>query len=94
MEARHREMLGAQASVKEAIESPLAIYQSASHVNRQVYYRPSSLTPPLNRGYIRVVVDYKKKRIVGNIQGLVVSAHLSSSGPRTGEVLIWPTATT
>ena len=55
----HPEVANCEQEVAISIEKPLAIYQDSKHVERQVFYRPSSFPPPLNRGFIRTVVEYR-----------------------------------
>jgi hypothetical protein len=86
--AEHPEMDGGEAAVERVINEPLAIYQSDTHPRRHVFYRPSELSPPFNRGFIRVVVEYRTRRWSG-LRGHVVTAFLVA-GPKKGEILIWP----
>lgn len=82
-------MIGHHALVQKVIEDPLAIYQSASHPNRNVFYRPSELPPPFNRGYIRVIVEYERGWR-GAVRGRVITAFLVDR-PAQAERMLWPT---
>ena len=83
--AQHAELANHLPAVEEAIKQPMAIYQSAVHIRREVYYSPSTaLQPPYDRGYIAVVVEFDRNR-----QGSLITA-FHALGPKHGEVLIWP----
>jgi hypothetical protein len=86
--AEHPEMDGAEAIVARTIGEPLAVYQSDTHTRRHVLYRPSELSPPFDRGFIRVVAEYRSGRW-SRLRGYVVTAFLVA-GPKKGEILIWP----
>lgn len=63
----------------------MAIYQSATHSQRVVYYRPSlALSAPFNRGYIAVIVEFGPAG-----DGRVITA-FHTLGPKRDEALIWP----
>lgn len=42
---RHAEIEGREAWVRQTIEDLLAIYQSDTHANRKVFYRPYTFDP-------------------------------------------------
>lgn len=89
--SEHRELTGQMDAVRQTIEEPLSVYQVPAHVRRQAFYRPSELPPPYNRGYIRVIVEYNIGIVSGRKRGRVCTAFHTMSGPRRGEVMIWPT---
>jgi hypothetical protein len=84
---RHLEMDGGEAIVERVINEPLAIYQSDTHPRRHVFYRPSEFPPPYDRGFVRVIVEYKTRRW-GGLRGHVITAVLVA-GPKKGEIPIW-----
>ena len=86
---RHPELAGYEALAARCIEDPLAIYRSASHATRQIYYRPSELRSPYNRGFLGVVVEFESAT-GSDKRGIVLSVHRRETGPSPDEVLIWP----
>ena len=90
-ESDHSELRGREDLLRSAIEEPFSIYRDADDASREIYYRPSELPAPLNRGYLRVVVEFRGRRRAARI-GYVITAYHSSSGPKKGEVILWPNA--
>ncbi len=86
--ANHPEMAGHEDAVERTIREPLAVYRSDVDRRRHVFYRPLRLPPPLDLGYLRVVVEYSGESS-GRLRGWVVTA-FPVIGPKKGEVLIWP----
>ncbi len=86
--ARHPEMDGHEDIVAEVLNDPMGIYQSDIHLQRLVYYRPSKLPTPHDRGLIRVIVQFNTDSR-GRTTGSVVTA-FPVYMPRKGEILIWP----
>ena len=88
--AKHKEVNEQEAAVVLTLEKPLAIYQDARDLNRQVYYRPGALPGPFAKYYLRVVVEFRQ-RMFGTSQGYVVTAFAVSQAdaPKKGEVIIW-----
>lgn len=81
----HAELANQQDAVRLSVASPLAIYQSATYRNREVYYRPSLMLPnPFDRGYIVVIVEFT----FGNNGSVITAFH--TFRPKAGEVLLWP----
>ncbi|MCJ7490713.1 MAG: hypothetical protein MUP15_00900 [Dehalococcoidia bacterium] len=87
----HPEMAGQMEAVRRTIEEPMSIYQIPAHLQRQAFFRPSDLPPHFNHGFIRVIVEYNIGRISRRKEGSVVTAFHTLSGPKRGEVMIWPT---
>lgn len=88
VEKRHPVLAGYAAHVQELISNPLAVYQSPVYVDRHLLYGVSTLPSPYDRGYIRVIVEYKRSWR-GVVSGLLISAYLVN-GPGDDEVMIWP----
>ena len=89
IETRHPELEGHDSDVATAVERPLGVYQSSTHVARRVFYAPSSaLSSPMNRGLIRVVVEYGHD-IFGRDRGHVITA-MHVLRPKQGERIVWP----
>ena len=85
--AEHPEMMGWEAYVKTTIENPYQIYQDGRHPKRKTYYRPFILPKPFHTQYLRVVVEYRKRRFRG-VRGYVVTS-FPCQGIREGDILIW-----
>ena len=88
-EARHPEISGHEDWVRQTIEYPLAIYQSDTHADRKVLYRPYTFNRRVGQAWLRVVVAYNTARSTGRMTGAFVSA-FAVAGPKQGEVLLWP----
>jgi hypothetical protein len=84
--SEHPEMGGCEAHVK-TIEKPYQVYQDARNINRKVVYKPFILPKPFHTQYLRVAIEYKKRRF-GHIRGYVVTA-FSCTGIRKGDILLW-----
>ena len=83
-------MAGQADIVAKVISDPLAVYQSPRYLNRQLFYRSSELAPPFNRGYMRVVVEFRKRRWKAELAGILITAY-PVAAPDPDEVMIWPT---
>ena len=77
-------MSGQEPLVALTIQEPFAVYQSDTHANRHVLYRPSTLPPPLNRGFIRAIVEYR-----GGEGWLITAFHTMAAKKRETRQL-WP----
>jgi len=86
-ESEHDELRDHEASVERAIIGPLAIYRDADYATREVYYRPSDLLPPYDRGFVRVVVEFAVDA-GGGQSGTVITAY-HAYRPKVTEVLLW-----
>jgi hypothetical protein len=88
---KHTEIAGQEAAVLATLEQPLAIYQDARDLNRQVYYRPNVLPGVFSRSYMRVVVHFPSEH-QRDIDGYVTTAFAVEPGsvPRRGEAILWP----
>lgn len=84
--ARHPEMDGHEDEAVDVITAPLAIYQSDTHANRNVFYRPSGLPSPFHGGFVRVIVEYE-----GNA-GILITAHHAWEAKARETVMLWPTS--
>lgn len=81
----HPELAAHDQSVRRAIGEPFAVYRSNTHPARHVFYRPSDLPRPFDRGFLRVVVDYSGREL-----GRVITA-FHVAGPKSSEnTLLWP----
>ena len=85
--SEHPEMDGCETIVKRAIEKPYQIYQDGRHTARRNIYKPFVLPKPYNTQYLRIVIEYKKKRLTKKLQGYVLTAFPSTK--RKGDILIW-----
>ena len=85
--SEHPEMKGCEVHTKIAIEKPYRIYQDPRHPNRKIIYKPFILPKPFNTQYLRVAIEYRKRRF-GDLRGYVVTA-FACSGIRKGDILIW-----
>jgi hypothetical protein len=85
--AEHPEMEGWDAYVKVTIEKPYQIYQDGRHPKRKAFYNPFILPKPFHQQYLRVVVEYKKRRFA-SVRGYVITA-FPCQGIRKGDILIW-----
>jgi hypothetical protein len=88
-ERRHEEIKEHEDWVRLTIEEPLAIYQSDTHANRKVFYRPFTFDPRVGQAWLRVVVAYNRSRLTRRVSGVFVSA-FAVTGPKRSEVLLWP----
>lgn len=85
--AEHPEMEGWEAYVKTTIEEPYQVYQDGRHPNRKNFYKPFILPKPFHTQYLRVVVEYRKRRFRG-IRGYVITS-FPCRGIGQGDILIW-----
>lgn len=90
--AKHLEMRGREAWVRQTIEHPAAIYQSDTHSTRRVFYRAYRFDPPVGQAFLRVVVAYDRNRLTRRTTAAVVTA-FAAAGPKRGEALLWPAPT-
>lgn len=86
-ESGHEEMRGHEASMERTVVDPIAIYRDADYATRDVYYRPSDLPAPYERGFVRVVVGFSQVT-GGGRSGTVITAY-HAYRPKTAEVLLW-----
>ena len=83
----HPEVDGREEEIRLAISDPFAVYQDANHPDRKLYYRLTTQMPaPLMLGYIRVVVQYRKRS--REVRGQVITAFLSPK-IREGDTQLW-----
>ena len=85
--AQHPEMTDYKSHVKYTIESPHQVYQDKAHTNRKSLYRLSILPQPYHTGYLRIVVEYRQRRL-GGLRGKVISAFPCDT-IRKGDILLW-----
>lgn len=90
-ESKHAEIRGHEDWVQLTIGDPVAIYQSDTHADRKVFYRPFTFSREVGQAWLRVVVAYNENRRTGRVTGAFVSA-FAVFGPKRGEVLLWPPA--
>jgi len=86
--SEHPEMKGCEMIVKAAIERPYQVYQDGRHAARRIIYKPFVLPKPFHTQYLRVAIEYRKKKITRRLQGYVLTA-FACQGKRTGDILIW-----
>ena len=80
---KDREMI-----VKTAIEKPYQVYQDGKHTARRNIYKPFVLPKPFNTQYLRITIEYRKRKITRELQGYVLTA-FAFQGKRIGDILIW-----
>lgn len=85
--AEHPEMKGCESHVKAAVEKPYQVCQDGRNPRKKNIYRPFVLPPPYHTQYLRVVIEYRKKKLRGT-KGYVVTA-FPCQGQRLGDILIW-----
>jgi hypothetical protein len=77
-------MKSCEAYVTTAIREPYQIYQDSSNLQKKVIYKPFILPKPYDRQYLRVVMEYHKKKKV---------AYICTAFPcvnkKKGDILIW-----
>jgi hypothetical protein len=84
----HDEVKGREAVVKATVENPIRVYRDKDFANRKLFYT-RGLLPDVHKGdYLRVVVEYKKKRLSETEVGYLRSA-FSCTGIREGDELLW-----
>jgi hypothetical protein len=83
----HAEMIGAEAAVALAIETPDVHASDRVHPDREVYYRWAALPPPEEDRYVKVVVAYSYDN-TGQAIGRVVTAFAVDFLAR-GETRLW-----
>ena len=88
MVSEHPEMEGCEMIVKTAIEKPYQIYQDGRHANRRNIYKPFVLPKPFHTQFLRVAIEYRKRKITRKLQGYVLTAFPSPT-KRKGDILIW-----
>lgn len=81
-------MKGCQMIVKTAIEKPYQIYQDGKHAARRNIYKPFVLPKPFHTQYLRIGIEYRKKRLTGKLRGYVITA-FACRGKRKGDILLW-----
>lgn len=86
--AEHPEMRGWEAYVIATIEKPYRIYQCPRHTKTKVLYRPFILPKPYHTQYLRVAIEYEKKKFSRKLRGYVLTA-FPCSAVRKGDILIW-----
>ena len=86
-DSRHTELRGHEASLEATIRDLLAMYRDVDCASREVYYRPSDLAPPHDRGFLRAVVEFAAAATESRT-GLVVTAYHAFL-PKPDEVLLW-----
>jgi hypothetical protein len=89
IEAEHPEMANRMSWVGETSAQPMAIYRSARDADTKVFHRQYDFEGGLGRVMLRVVVRYRRRWRIGQTEGTIVTA-FAASGPKAGEVLIWP----
>ncbi len=72
--AEHPEMRGCESCVVAAIEAPFEVYQDRAFPNRRSIYRPFILPKPMDRSYLRISVEYKKRKFSKDYRGYVLTA--------------------
>jgi hypothetical protein len=86
--AEHPEMVGCEAYVKSAIQSPFQIYQDGTDLKKRVFYTSFVLPKPFHTQYLRIVVEYRKNRLRGALRGYVCTA-FACKNKKKGDILIW-----
>lgn len=84
----HPEIKGCEVIVKTAIEKPYQVYQDGKHAARRNIYKPFVLPKPFNTQYLRITIEYRKRKITRELQGYVLTA-FAFQGKRIGDILIW-----
>jgi hypothetical protein len=85
--AGHPEMVGCEAYVKAAVESPFQIYQDRSNLKKKIIYQPFVLPKPFHTQYLRIAIEYKQN-LFGRIIGHVCTA-FACKEKKGGDILIW-----
>ncbi|HEY93818.1 MAG TPA: hypothetical protein G4O15_02615 [Dehalococcoidia bacterium] len=88
IEAEHPEMKECAAIVKETIQDPYEIYQDRFNLNKKVIYKPFVLPRPFHTYYLRIVIEYKTRKLRGGLIGYVRTA-FACSNKKKGDVLLW-----
>ena len=84
----HPEMKGCQDSAVETITSPYQVYQDKNFSARRILYRPFVLPRPYDQQYLRVVIEYKRRRLSKRYTGYVLTA-FPVQNRRKGDILLW-----
>lgn len=84
--AYHPELEGHQDLVKQTIEDPLMICSDATNPNREVYYNLDILPAPLDRFYLKIIVQFSER--AEKRYGVVITAFVADKA-KTGEKVIW-----
>jgi hypothetical protein len=85
--AGHPEMIGCEAYVKAAIESPYQIYQDRQNLNKKIIYQPFVLPKPFHTQYLRIAIKYRKN-LLGKTKGYICTA-FACKEKKGGDILIW-----
>ena len=86
--AEHPEMQGCESCVAATIEALYQVFQDRAFPDRKNLYRPFVLPKPMDRRYLRVVIEYKKRRFRKGLTGYVMTA-FPVENKRKGDILLW-----
>ena len=86
--SEHPEMKDCEVTVRTAIEKPYQVYQDGRHAARRTVYKPFVLPKPFHTQYLRIAIEYRRKKISRKVQGYVCSAFACRT-KRKGDILIW-----
>lgn len=77
-------MQGCEAYVEASIRDPYQIYQDSSDLQKKIIYKPFVLPKPYDRQYLRVAIDYHKKKRVAYVR-----TAFPCINKKKGDILIW-----
>ena len=82
---RHRELAPHLSAIEATLTNPELVTRDKRHSDRENYFRPNLLPPPLHHLYLKVVVEFADDAAE---PGIVITAYPVPLVPN-GEVEIW-----